>query len=259
MSDDWDYRLDGIAWNGAGFVAVGRGGAILVSGDGLHWEQASDSRALLPELVGVAWGGERFVAVAGWPDSMVLHSADGQRWQHARVGSDSDANRYGSNRYDLRGLNDVVWAGDRFVAVGATIASSADGDRWQELLLPLEGTLNAIAWNGQDLIAVGHGGNDRAQQRRRPLDDGRRQRHFGAFERRGLGWRALCSGRLSRSDRAQRRRRFTGGRRAGLRCRFGPRNRPTLMADDIPTMASAALPGMVSASSPWDGAGATTA
>ena len=158
MSDDWDYRLDGIAWNGAGFVAVGQGGAILVSGDGLHWEQASDSRALLPELVGVAWGGERFVAVAGWPDSIVLHSADGQRWQHASVGSDSDANRYGSNRYGRRGLNDVVWAGDRFVAVGATIASSADGDRWQELLLPLEGTLNAVAWNGQDLVAVGDGG-----------------------------------------------------------------------------------------------------
>ena len=153
MSDDWNYRLDGIAWNGAGFVAVGRGGAILVSGDGLHWERASDSRALLPELVGVAWGGERFVAVAGWPDSMVLHSADGQRWQHASVSS--DANRYGP---DLRGLNDVVWAGDRFVAVGATIASSTDGDRWQELLLSMDGTLNAVAWNGQDLIAVGHGG-----------------------------------------------------------------------------------------------------
>ena len=143
----------GIAWNGAGFVTVGRGGAILVSGDGLHWEQASDSRTLLPELVGVAWGGERFVAVAGWPDSMVLHSADGQRWQNASVGSESTL--YGTY---LLGLNDVVWAGDRFVAVGATIASSADGDRWRELPLPMDGTLNAVVWNGQDLIAVGHEG-----------------------------------------------------------------------------------------------------
>ena len=136
----------GIAWNGAGFVAVGLGGAILVSGDGLHWKHASDSRALLPNLVGVAWGGERFVAVGVYPDSMLLHSADGQRWRNASVGPD----------YPVYG---VVWAGDRFVAVGSTIASSADGVRWQELLpYPLDDILSAVAWNGQDLIAVGLGG-----------------------------------------------------------------------------------------------------
>ena len=134
----------GIAWNGSGFVAVGLGGAILVSGDGLHWQHASDSRALLPNLVGVAWGGERFVAVGIYPGSMVLHSADGQRWRNASVGPD----------YPVYG---VVRAGDRFVAVGATIASSADGDRWQELL-SLDEILSAVAWNRRDLVAVGHGG-----------------------------------------------------------------------------------------------------
>ena len=145
ISDDWDYYLHGIAWNGAGFAAVGRGGAILISSDGLQWEQASDSGALLPELAGVAWGGERFVAFADWSDS-ILHSADGQRWQNVNVGP------------ELYGINDVVWAGDRFVAVGIKIASSADGVRWQEVSASLDEQLSAVAWNGQDLVAVGYGG-----------------------------------------------------------------------------------------------------
>ena len=148
---DWwfggHHYLHGVAWNGDRFVAVGSGGVILISSDGAHWEEASDSGdARMNDLDGVAWGGGRFVAVSGDPYSIV-HSRDGQRWQQA------------SGESAPFGLHDVVWAGDRFVAVGGSIASSADGDRWQEAPVSPEAEhLAAVAWSGETLVAVGNGG-----------------------------------------------------------------------------------------------------
>lgn len=143
---DWSIYLRGVVHNGAALVAVGKGGVILVSSDGTHWEQASDSGDPLPELAGVAWGGGRFVAVSGTYPYSILHSPDGQRWQHASAVSDTCC------------LNDVVWAGDRFVAVGRRIASSAHGVRWREAPASLAGYLSAVAWSGKALVAVGEGG-----------------------------------------------------------------------------------------------------
>ena len=102
--------LNSVAWNRAGLVAVGEGGAILRSSDGFRWEPATAAGTgqPLPALDGVAWGGGRFVAVAYWQPS-ILHSRDGEVWREA------------SFREDVYGICDVVWGGERFVAVGYTI------------------------------------------------------------------------------------------------------------------------------------------
>ena len=143
--NDWRIYLNGVARSGARLVAVGAGGAILVSSDGVQWKQASDTGRPLAELHGVAWGGGRFVAV-GYSLNAVLHSPDGQRWQQTSRGSAPF------------GLHDVVWAGDRFVAVGRTIATSPDGNRWQETPASFAGYLSAVARSETALVAVGEGG-----------------------------------------------------------------------------------------------------
>lgn len=63
-------------------------------------------------------------------------------------------------------LNDVIYVAplDLFVAVGGVgttpfIATSPDGTTWTELLtVPSGNTIHGVAWNGEELIAVGEAG-----------------------------------------------------------------------------------------------------
>ena len=139
--------LTGVGGNGTGFVAVGQGGKILHSSDGIRWDAATEPGAgvPLPTVESVAWGGDRFVAVGGWAGP-ILHSLDGEHWQEA------------SPHDELYGLNGVTWAGDRFVAVGHAIGFSEDGIRWRRARMSVHGDLTAAAWNGQRHVAVGREG-----------------------------------------------------------------------------------------------------
>jgi hypothetical protein len=144
---DIENPLIGVAGSATGLVAVGFDGRILYSSDGIRWDAATGAGAgvPLPNLEGVSWGGDRFVAVAGWTDSIV-HSLDGEHWQEASLPD------------DLYGLRGVMWAGDRFVAVGHSIGLSKDGVRWRGAHMPVHGYLAAVAWNGERHVAVGNEG-----------------------------------------------------------------------------------------------------
>ena len=127
------------------FVAVGSDGTIVHSDDGDGWTMASDT-GTSAKLHGVAWNGERFVAVG---EGTILHSSDGDIWAAAarNPGRSSDW------------LRDVVWSGERFVAVGGyTILLSSDGDRWQRAPQHAGWGLNSVAWSRAGLVAVGEGG-----------------------------------------------------------------------------------------------------
>jgi hypothetical protein len=135
--------LRDVAWGGGDFVVVGSDGLLLVSPDGSTWTEASSGPRFW--VSAVAWNGELFLAV-GFGSAAVLTSPDGVVWLQHEVAE---------LRYVV--LNDLVWAGEQFVAVGdnGAIATSSDGLSWQRRESGTTRHLSAVAWNGHRLVAVG--------------------------------------------------------------------------------------------------------
>ena len=104
-------------------------------------------------LHGVTWGASQFVAlgfrsgtdVAAYDHfpPLIVTSPDGVTWtQRDAPGS--------------RSLEDVVWSGDRFVAVGYSgILTSSDGVKWSQQRIPVDGSLEGVTWGGDQFVAVG--------------------------------------------------------------------------------------------------------
>jgi hypothetical protein len=112
-------QLNGVAWNGSRFVAVGLDGTIVHRDDADHWTAASHipTTTFIWNVVAL---GSRFVALG--TDATILHSEDGDRWTVAG---------------DAEHIVSVVWDGTQFVAVAAdgmrfSIVHSLDGDTWSE-------------------------------------------------------------------------------------------------------------------------------
>ena len=159
--------LNDVTWNGTRFVAVGDHGVIIHSADGDSWEQASrlavparlvqpgeDPNRIRYFLSGVAWSGERFVAV-GYGGSAhaanVVISRDGDRWERVEVQDDLATETFEA----------VAWNGRRFVAVSyrGTIMHSPDGDRWTQVPdVVTTATLRDVTWGRDRFVAVGMNG-----------------------------------------------------------------------------------------------------
>ncbi len=164
------------------YVAVGWGGTIITSPDGLTWSQPTSGTAA--NLADAEYGGGQFV-VAGWGGT-ILTSPNGSAWTAQSSGT-------GANLYDLAhgsgtwvavgaggtilyspngvtwtaaasgtglDLYDVIFDGCRFVAAGAggTILTSPDGINWTPDSSGVSASLFGLAaGNGVD-VAVGTGG-----------------------------------------------------------------------------------------------------
>ena len=100
-----------------GFVVLGPDGRIGLSPDGEHWTWTQQPGLADGRLRAVAWGNDRYVAVA---ERTILVSTDGQTWE-----------RYRSDTFGT--LFDVAYGGGRFVAAGGcgTVVSSVDGRTWR--------------------------------------------------------------------------------------------------------------------------------
>ena len=85
-----------LCWSGELFVAAGGAGSVLISADGIDWEFVTTDS---PGLTGVAWSGERFLAVG----TGIYRSADGLQWEQVS---------------QEQGLRSVIWAENRYLAVG---------------------------------------------------------------------------------------------------------------------------------------------
>jgi len=133
--------LLGVTWSGTQYVAVGYGGVVVASPDGVEWTSRVSRTANL--LAAVAWSGTQFVAVG----YAVLTSADAITWT-ARV-SQTPHLLYG-----------VAWSGTEFVAVGSsgTILASPDGVEWTPRASGTRDALQGIVWSGTRFVAVGSGG-----------------------------------------------------------------------------------------------------
>jgi hypothetical protein len=181
--------LTDVAFNGATFVAVGKDGTILTSDDGNHWNGRDSGTT--SSLRRICWTDGRFLAVGD--NDVLLESSDGILWTQIDTGylendvfqtiswngsrfvivtfygailssSDLVAWTVDEEFIGLTVLNDVLWDGRQFVAVGGTnafdtnlttIVTSSDGLVWTSQDVGTGRLLTAVAYDGRQLVAVG--------------------------------------------------------------------------------------------------------
>jgi len=177
--------LKGIAWNGQQYLAVGLNATLLSSTDGSNWTNI-DSPFISTN--GIFWSGTQFVIAN---HDKIAISVDGNSWQQLPHGQSWQTSAIATNNTNhvifgtmstevtttnslaitadntfnisAQGLayrmNDVIWDGSRYVAVGAATSSaiSEDGFNWT-----LNGgslnTLYSIIFNGSRYYAAASGG-----------------------------------------------------------------------------------------------------
>ncbi|VTT97986.1 Uncharacterized protein OS=Chthoniobacter flavus Ellin428 GN=CfE428DRAFT_4842 PE=4 SV=1 [Gemmataceae bacterium] len=110
------FMVRRVAFGNKLFVAVGDRGRRAASPDGKAWTDAPEVKAI-DTLVDVAFGAGVFVGVG--LHGLRMLTRDGVKWTDRQLGDEGEH------------LNSVVWAKDRFVAVGAGATfTSKDGVKW---------------------------------------------------------------------------------------------------------------------------------
>lgn len=144
---------------GVGYVAVGRGGAVVTSPDGLSWTPRWTG--FPGDFLAVTWGNGLFVAVgnlvsAGDPKAtpLIATSPDGVTWTRRDCPE---------HRQLFARLSAVAWTGSAFVALSDNTKAwvSADGLSWPPAGTTMEGAhyfgADDLTWDGSRLLAVGTG------------------------------------------------------------------------------------------------------
>ena len=113
------FMVRRVAFGNKLFVAVGDRGRRAASPDGKKWNDAAEVKAL-DTLVDVAFGNGVFVGVG--LHGLRMLTTDGVKWTDRQTGDEGEH------------LNAVVWAKDRFVAVGVGATfTSPDGLKWERM------------------------------------------------------------------------------------------------------------------------------
>lgn len=99
------YNISRIIWCNNRFFAVGVGGKMGYSKDGINWTAVADSSFGAETINSIAWGGDRYVAVG--EKGKMAYSLDGDNWTSV------------NSTFGASNINDISWNGDRFVAVGS--------------------------------------------------------------------------------------------------------------------------------------------
>ena len=178
--------LYSITWNGNILVAVGNGGTIINSPDGVTWNTIVSNQG--NPLFSVIWTGNQFVAMGTL--GFIVTSSDGNIWSARYLGTNisftsvvwtgasinsglsklvavgnnggimtsSDGTTWTTQSSGTsRDLNSVTWTGSQLVAVGltGTILTSPDGVVWTSRVSPVSSTFYSVIWTGTQLVAVG--------------------------------------------------------------------------------------------------------
>lgn len=112
-------NLNGAAWLGDRYIAVGNNGTILTSNiDGSAWI-AQDAGAALATTSFSAVATNAVIIVAVGTNGTIVNSSDAVTWVEQAKTTNND-------------LNDITWDGSQFVVVGSddTILTSPDGMAW---------------------------------------------------------------------------------------------------------------------------------
>lgn len=176
MNSQWNQ----VASNGQIAVAVGNGGMITTSQDGLNW---SVPKSIVNQnLYAVAAKSDTLIAVGD--SGVVLSSTDGQNWVTQSVptkarlyGVMADQHGFlavGDSLTILRSVDCKSWqkpssqgidtlysiasSGQEYLAVGSSgvVLRSTDGNSWSRLSAGPDNTLYSVIWNGQKFIAGGY-------------------------------------------------------------------------------------------------------
>lgn len=151
--------LNAVAFGNGFFVAVGEGGVIVTSSDGVNWvPRVSGTTDRLPAI---AFGGGRFVATRKNRESPALTSTDGITWSPVTV-SAADGNPTTCAAYDA-----IAFGDGRFIAVGSDqfevsdVMESADGVAFRDIgpaifsePVYLQGTLEQIYYFRGEFYAI---------------------------------------------------------------------------------------------------------
>ena len=130
--------------------AVGRSGEILHSPDGVQWMEAP------PLAPGSFSGGEAVAVRSGYNGGSALVVAVG----NGIVCSEDGHSQWSVCASPAAVLHDVVWTGERFVAVGegGLILVSLDGRDWSAVESGTTVSLHGVSTSGATVVAVGDGG-----------------------------------------------------------------------------------------------------
>lgn len=134
--------LNGVTWGKDRFVAVGDGGKIFTSPDGLSWEQQASPTTRV--LLGMTYGADRFVAMG--EGGVLLTSADGLAWQSVNSGS-------------TFWLADGAYGNGRFAAVGWWILiSDSEATWWRPGAVPTTKAFYDVSYGRGRFLASGTDG-----------------------------------------------------------------------------------------------------
>jgi photosystem II stability/assembly factor-like uncharacterized protein len=158
-----------VASNGSRIVAVHGAGATYSDDNGATWTD----RPLAVAPTKIVWFRDQFVINA---DTCFYTSPDGEYWTTRTKTGDGQGLAFNADyiitsghysrdaiTWTVRALpssafnydsNGLAWTGSLFVAVGSACATSPDGITFTARTIP--STVNAIAWNGLMLCAVGN-------------------------------------------------------------------------------------------------------
>ena len=136
-------QYTGIAYNGTTYVAVGTGGHILTSIDGITW--TSTASGTTSDLLDVAYNSGTFVAVG--TNGTIIYSTNGTVW-----------NTSGAVSYTS--INGITYGNGKFVIVTLLggIYTSANGVTWTAQTSGVSVALNAITYGNSTYVAVGYAG-----------------------------------------------------------------------------------------------------
>lgn len=154
-----EYTLKALVWDGSRFVAIGYGGAVYESTDGLSWNkvytiEVNEGTGAQDAIEDLVWTGSFFTGVGAKDNyyGRIVYSTDGLTWTSLSDGVG------GTEKYRA-----VAWSGSLLCAVGEStrIATSSDGLSWSFQTPPSGNTsrdLNGIAWGNSTWVAVGESG-----------------------------------------------------------------------------------------------------
>ncbi|MGD9152750.1 MAG: hypothetical protein PVG30_03715 [Gammaproteobacteria bacterium] len=188
-------KLKDVEWNKtqSKWVAVGNG--VLVSIDGITWEDRMNPSLASPiDLNGVACNGSQWIAVG---NDHILTSTQGNVWTVQDIPFPRSS-LYGITWDDKNKQWVAVGESFDYSQAGGIILTSSDGTHWVKQAVPKtiqpSGSINHVIWNGHQLVAVGRT-NDSSVPAILTSNDGVNwteqappKLHINNYEQGGIAW-----------------------------------------------------------------------